>query len=269
VLFERYADQFRDVYEKLMLEKALEGVRWYASSAEYTNEQLDIEGYDRIRDRDPHVVGYDPDVFIHQDYCMQAKTHHPRDDRRFRSHLSVVVTKMVNKIINLPVLKDHGTGGVTIALKNLSHGLNNNVARSHVGSGDDVPKEWRDNQNDVFIPAAAGQELVRKKVVLNIMDGLIAVWQGGPSSTSGCVWAHRRLFFSTDPVAMDHIGWGIIDAKRVEKGLPILAKTGKEFQTPKEAFSRRHPEHVSLAAKMGLGVFDLDKITHKKIELSA
>ena len=71
-------------------------------------------------------------------------------------------------------------------------------------------------------------------------------------STSGCVWAHRRLFFSTDPVAMDRIGWGIIDAKRVEKGLPILAKTGKDFKTQGEHFTRRHPEHVSLAAKMGL-----------------
>src|SRR5262249_30604580 len=172
VLFERYADQFRDVYSKLMREKALDGVRWYASSTEYTNEQLDIEGYDRKRDIDPHVVGYDPDVFIHQNYFMPAPTHHPKDDRRFRSHLSLIVTRMVNKIINLPVLKDHGTGGVTMALKNLSHGLHNNVARSHVGSGPGT-EGMRDNENDVFIPAAAGQKLVRQKVVLNIMDGLI------------------------------------------------------------------------------------------------
>src|SRR5262249_25671860 len=101
VLFERYADQFRDVYDKLMREPVLDGVRWYASSAEYTNEQLDIEGYDGRRDIDPHVVGYDPDVFIHQDYCQPAKIHHPKDDRRFRSHLSMIVTRMVNKIINL------------------------------------------------------------------------------------------------------------------------------------------------------------------------
>lgn len=267
VLFERYADQFRDVYDALLREKVMDGVRWYASSSEYTDTQLDIEGYDHKRDMDDHVVGYDPDVFIFQDYFMPAKFHHPKDDRRFRSHLSVIATRMVNKIINLPVLKDHGTGGVTGALKNLSHGLNNNVARSHCGKSG-AAEEMRDNQNDVFIPAAAGQELIRKKVVLNIMDGLIGVWQGGPASTSGCVWAHRRLFFSTDPVAMDRIAWGILDVKRLEKGRPILAKSGTEFKTPGEQFSRRHPEHVCLAGKIGLGVFDLDKITHKKIELN-
>ena len=41
------------------------------------------------------------------------------------------VTKQVNKVINLPVLKHHQSAGVTIALKNMSHGMVNNVNRSH------------------------------------------------------------------------------------------------------------------------------------------
>ena len=40
---------------------------------------------------------------------------------------------MVNKIITIPNLKDHKSAGVTV-VKNMSHGMNNNVARSHIGA---------------------------------------------------------------------------------------------------------------------------------------
>ncbi|MCH8316042.1 MAG: DUF362 domain-containing protein, partial [Planctomycetes bacterium] len=48
-------------------------------------------------------------------------------------------------MVNVPVLKDHGSAGITGALKNLSHGLVNNVSRSH-GTA-------RTNTCNVFIPA--------------------------------------------------------------------------------------------------------------------
>ena len=106
-----------------------------ASAAGYTDTQLDIEGFDRAAtsispELARHVVGYDPDVFAHMGFC--APEHDPKDDRRFRSHLSVIVSRMVNKIITIPCLKDHRSAGVTLALKNMSHGMNNNVARSHI-----------------------------------------------------------------------------------------------------------------------------------------
>src|SRR5207244_55036 len=121
----------------------------------------------------------------------------------------------VNKIITIPVLKDHRTGGVTLTLKNLSHGMNNNVCRSHIGH----TYERRDgsktfaNQCGTFIPLAAGQQPLREKAVLHIMDGLIGVYEGGPGSwnyTWG-TWRRDSLFFATDPVALDHVGWDIID----------------------------------------------------------
>ena len=62
-----------------------------------------------------------------------------------------------------PCLKDHKSAGVTLALKNLSHGLNNNVARSHLGgiyrgvvtSG----RVTGPNQCNTFIPTAVNQPL--------------------------------------------------------------------------------------------------------------
>jgi hypothetical protein len=111
------------------------------------------------------------------------------------------------------------------------------------------------------------------------------------------------LFFTTDPVALDHVGWEIIDAKRAEMGWRPVASMGLLQQTPavklsarlsalaasggpesaalavsgqnmqdgwaSESFDRRQPEHVILAASLGLGVFDASQIEHRQIVLKA
>jgi hypothetical protein len=136
------------------------------------------------------------------------------------------------------------------------------------------------------------------------MDGLIGVYEGGP----GCwnptwkTWPRKSLFFATDPVAMDHVGWDIIDAKRVQEGWPPVARMGQLLDNPgvtvaqrlaalgargpldavplaagpqrflgnqvTEQFDRRQPEHVYLAATIGLGTFDARLIDHRCIELN-
>jgi len=278
ILFERYAKQFREAgYERLLSARPMEGVRWYAASYEYNDVQLDIEGFDILRHQAEEdkvtgkVIGYDPDVFFSAGYAHpDPAIHHPKDDRRFRSHLSLVVSRLVNKVINLPVLKDHGSGGVTLALKNLSHGMFNNVARSHLPHHFRGDTKHGPNQCNTFIPTAASHPLVRQKVVLHILDGLIGVWQGGPNSAHNNLWAHGSLFFATDPVALDHIGWEIVDAKRVEKGLPVVAETGIQGKNPtgREACDRRQPEHILLAESVGLGIFDRGRIDYRKMDLA-
>src|SRR5262249_10055482 len=203
-----------------------------------------------LRDRDPNVVGYDPDHFVHMGFATPG---FERDERCFRSHLSVIVTRMVNKLVTIPVLKDHRSAGVTLALKNLSHGLNNNVARSHIGTvyrlGDVTSGP---NQCNTFIPTAAGQTLIRQKATLHILDGLIGVYEGGPGSWNPTwgTWRRQSLFFATDPVAMDHVGWDIIDAKRAQEGWQPVSKTGQLHQAPARMLSTR------LAALAGQGTLD-------------
>jgi len=303
-VFERYATEFREAgYEAVMRERAMNGVRWCASSQNGGELQVDIEGYDGRRDRDPHVVGYDPDVFVHMGFA--SPSHDPKDDRRFRSHLSLIVSRMVNKFITIPVLKDHRSAGVTLALKNLSHGLNNNVARSHLSN---IPRSdgkiSGPNQCNTFIPTAASQLAIRQKATLHIMDGLIGVYEGGPGcwNKTWATWPYNSLFFATDPVAMDHVGWDIIDSKRAREGWQPVAKMGLLQDTPavklstrlamlasqgpaeaaslafagihleggreSEAFDRRQPEHIILAGMIGLGVFDARLIEHRRIDLS-
>ena len=80
----------------------------------------------------------------------------------------------VDKLINLCVLKDHQSAGVTVALKNLSHGLVNNVARSHQNS--------TLHCTSVFIPAIVDLAPFRQKAVLHIADGVKGVYHGGPAA---------------------------------------------------------------------------------------
>src|SRR5438445_218525 len=218
----------------------LDDVRWYASSQNGCELQVDIEGYDGRRDRDPHVAGYDPDVFVHMGFATPS--HDPKDDRRLRSHLSLLITRMVNKFVTIPVLKDHRSAGVTLALKNLSHGLNNNVARTHLT--DFVVRKGTvsgPNQCDTFIPTAVAQAPTRQKATLHILDGLIGVYEGGPGdwNRTWATWPYKSLFFATDPVAMDHVGWDIIDAKRAQEGWQPVAKMGLLQGTPAVKLSTR------------------------------
>jgi hypothetical protein len=312
IVFERYADEFQDAGYANLVEHELPGVRWYASSWSYSNEQVDIAGFDQGRDACSvesarHVAGYDPDVFTTMGFC--APQHSPRDDRRFRSHLSAIVTRMVNKIITLPVLKDHRSAGVTLALKNLSHGTNNNVARSHLvyiphGLGPLTARVNSPNQCNTFIPQAVSQHVLRQKATLHILDGLIGVYEGGPgcwNKTWG-TWHHNGLFFATDPVALDHVGWDIIDVQRARMGWPPVEWMGLVHHTPQvkaaswlaplagntpggaaalaaaahvmeggrasEVLNLRQPEHVILAGKLGLGLFDREAIAHRVIVLN-
>jgi uncharacterized protein (DUF362 family) len=245
VVFDRYRRQLlRAGYR----EQLPEGVRWDASVEDYDNVQLDIQGYD-------------PEVFVAMELAAIGR-HDPKDDRTRRSHLSLIASRQVDKIVNVPVLKDHGSAGVTLALKNLSHGLVNNVARSHATHAT--------NACNTFIPAVVAQPKIRQKVVLHVLDGLKAVYQGGPSANKDFTWAYRSLFFATDPVALDWIGWEIVDAKRKQIGLPPVAQTGRSGNppNPREGFDIRQPQHIPLAGALGLGIADRKRITSNKVTLA-
>jgi uncharacterized protein (DUF362 family) len=304
IVFERYALEFRQAgYEALMRTRPLDGVRWLASSYQYDDDQLAIDGQSAGAGRDEHVVGYDPDVFVSMGFAGPG--HSPRDDRRFRSHLSLIVTRMVNKIITIPCLKDHRSAGVTLALKNLSHGMNNNVCRSHVQNiyrlGGAVTGA---NQCNTFIPTAVAQRPLMEKATLHILDGLVGVYEGGPGSWNATwgTWARKSLFFATDPVAMDHVGWDVIDAKRAVEGWAPVAHMGMvqrgasyrlsprlaalaalappegamavllDYERRRaahvEGFDRRQPEHIALAGLLGLGRFPAHEIDHRVVQVA-
>ena len=198
-VYDRYRGEFMDAgYHKIVPD----GIRWGGITAEGGDQfQLDYPSFAN----DP-IAGYDPDAFVWMDLVPYGDD--PKDDRKYRSHLGKLVTKVVNKIVAIPVLKDHGSGGVTGALKNMSHGSVNNVARSHSNNFTNVCNQ--------FIPQVVTHPLIRSKFVLHVMDGIRGVYQGGPFAWEGgkYTWEYNSLLLATDPVAMDHVEWDIVDAKR-------------------------------------------------------
>jgi hypothetical protein len=242
-VYDRYRSEFMfPGYDKILPKE----IRWGGLTPVDDGTQTIV---DFPSSRDDPIAGYDRDEFVHMNLVHRGAD--PKDDRNYRSHLGLLVTKRVNKLVMLPVVKDHGSAGVTGALKNISHGSVNNVARSH-----STPNTNACNQ---FIPEVVSHPILRKKVVLHIMDGIRAIYQKGPFGRNPeFSWEYNALLLATDPVAIDHVEWDIVDAKRKEKGLPPVAATGRVVLDPlgTEGFDVRQPQHIALAGHLGLGIFD-------------
>ena len=238
VVYDRYRDQFFQAgYDKWLPE----GVRTSYAADHFEHIQFGMDGYD-------------PDHYL--DMALTLPGYGVDDARARRSFAARFITRQVNKLINVPVLKDHQSAGVTLALKNMSHGLVNNVSRSHASS--------TLNACNAFIPAVVSLPVIRNKAVLHILDGVKGLYDGGPGARPEFVWEHRTLYFATDPVALDHVGWEVIDAKRVSVGMKTLFEaTPDKFST----FVHRQPEHVEIAGALGLGVWDRDKIDLRQLKI--
>lgn len=238
VVYDRYRDQFFNAgFDKWLPE----GVRTSYAADHYEAIQQGMDGYD-------------PDHYL--DMALTLPGYGIDDIRARRSFASRFITSQVNKLINVPVLKDHQSAGVTLALKNLSHGLVNNVSRSHSSS--------TLNACNAFIPAVVSLPVIRNKAVLHILDGVKGLYNGGPGAKPQFVWEHRTIYFATDPVALDHIGWEVIDAKRVSVGMKkLFESTPDKFST----FVHRQPEHVEIAGALGLGVWERANIDLRQLKV--
>ncbi len=158
------------------------------------------------------------------------------------SYFSRIVTEEVTKIINIPVLKNAGPT-VTLCLKNLAFGAISNTSRLH-------KPLWGETcaQVPCFPP-------LRDKVVLNIVDGLIGCYQGGPGANPQFIVPFHRVLVGSDPVAVDRIGYDIVLAKRLETKV-------------QKAPSPKGTGFLEMAAGYQLGIADPARITHSRLDLS-
>jgi uncharacterized protein (DUF362 family) len=157
------------------------------------------------------------------------------------SYFTKIVTQDLDKIINIPILKNAGMT-VTLALKNLAFGSVSNTGRLHA-------KLWNETCAQVcaFAP-------LRDKVVLTIADGIRGCFNGGPGANPQFFCDYHTIITGTDPVAVDRIGYDIVLAKRIAEG---LQKEG----TPQAL------EFMLQAEKLSLGVADRSGIELKEVVL--
>jgi Domain of unknown function (DUF362) len=203
---------------------------------------------------------YDPEAYVEVEFFDEDDT---------RSNMMKLVTRKLTKIVNIPNMKDHGATGVTGCLKNVAYGCFSNVARSHAHG---------QTHTLTAVGTFASVEPLRSRTVLQIMDGLHAVWHGGPfAHTDRYVFHPRQILFGTDPVAIDRLLLDIIDDKRKAEGAISIWDRRPETlefnnqrardEDPNVNILIREPGHVEYAGRLGLGVADLAKIRVEGIEV--
>jgi hypothetical protein len=210
------------------------------------------EAFDSVQQS---LEGYDPNYYVDLPLILPGQD--PAEPAARRSYAAQFITQQVHKLVNLALLKDHQAAGVSLSLKNLSHGLANNAQRSHIST--------TSMACNAYIPAVVAMPVIRTKAVLHILDGIKGVFHGGPGAREQFVWQHYTLYFATDPVALDRIGWKQIDRQRLAAGMLSVADAVPDRYS---IYHNRQPDHIEMAGALGLGVSDEAKIDYRQLRLS-
>ncbi len=141
------------------------------------------------------AVGYDPEWTV----VMGTGTRFSR-----------VVSQQCTAIVNAPILKDHDLAGITCALKN------------HFGSINNPNKLHTDHCNPHIADINAAPAL-RDKQRISICDALMVCYEGGPGFKPDTTVPYGAILVSTDPVALDTVGLGIIEELREANGLEPIS----------------------------------------------
>ena len=147
-------------------------------------------------------------------------------------------------VINFSLIKDHSICGYTGLLKNMSHGCQI------------FPHYFHGHHASPQIAQLYAQDVIKSRVRLNITDGFKIMAHGGPKLTSTRhVVIHESVYVSTDPVAMDALGWELVDKARADFKLKSLEGDG------------RAPAYIKAAADLGLGIAERSQIQVKEVTI--
>ena len=141
-------------------------------------------------------------------------------------------------------IKDHSICGYTGTMKNITHGNIDNPHAHHA------------HQASPQIAMLYNHPIVTSRVRLHITDAFKIMYDRGPLDKDPRTRIpHGAVYVATDPVAMDTMGWKIVDDERKQRNIPNLKD------------SRREPRYVRNAGEFGLGVHDLNRIQMKSFTI--
>jgi uncharacterized protein (DUF362 family) len=144
------------------------------------------------------------------------------------SHFARILVSEVTKVINVPVMSISETNGVAGCIYNMTIPNIDNWRRftQTFGFGADS------------LAQIYAHPLIAKKVVFNLMDGLVAQYAGGPQSQPNWALHHATVYASKDPVALDAVALRQLQDWRKRNSLPPIG----------------HPaDYIQTAAQLGLG----------------
>jgi uncharacterized protein (DUF362 family) len=156
------------------------------------------------------------------------------------SHFSKIISTEVDKVINVPVMSVSETNGIAGCIYNMTIPNIDNWRRFAQGS-----PFGAESLAEIY-----ANPLIAKKVVFNLMDGLLAQYAGGPQPQPNYAVHHATLYASKDPVALDAVA-----LKRLEE----LRKRGNLRPVGRVA------AYIDFAGQLGLGNSANNRIEIKNI----
>src|SRR5216110_4099591 len=156
------------------------------------------------------------------------------------SHFSKIIANDIDKVINVPVMSVSERNGIAGCIYNMTIPNIDNWRRFAQGS-----RFGAESLAEIY-----SNPLIAKKVVFNLMDGLIAQYAGGPQPQPNYAIHHATLYASKDPVALDAVALKYFEQWRARGSLPAIS--------PLAAY-------VSYASQIGLGNSAPNRIEVKNI----
>ncbi|HVD95615.1 MAG TPA: DUF362 domain-containing protein [Candidatus Limnocylindria bacterium] len=156
------------------------------------------------------------------------------------SHFSNILSTGVTKIINVPVMSISETNGIAGCIYNMTIPNIDNwrrfAQRSRFGA---------ESLAEIY-----ANPLIAKKVVFNLMDGLVAQYAGGPQPQPNYAVHNATLYASKDPVALDAIALKRLEEWRTRASLRAIGQQAA---------------YVGFASQLGLGNSAPNRIELKNI----
>ena len=156
------------------------------------------------------------------------------------SHFSKILSTEVDKVINVPVMSISERNGIAGCIYNMTIPNIDNWRRFAQGS-----RFGAESLAEIY-----ANPIIAKKVVFNVMDGLIAQYAGGPQPQPNYAIHHATLYASKDPVALDAVALKYFEQWRTRGSLPAIG--------PLAAY-------ISYASQIGLGNSAPNRIEVKNI----
>ena len=187
---------------------------------------------------DTEGIGYDDEVFYESEKDSVARRENESTRSRYPESSR---SKLMSSSMSL-FLKHHAMAGVSGCLRILRSG----VLITHAGSTENRSIVTR------LSPKFLEHKVLKEKLVLNIVDGLVGSFDRGPTYHAESAWNYGGLFISTDPVILDVLVLQTVNQKREEMELDSVSKFAN---------------HISTASKLDLGTNTLDQADLRQVEV--
>ena len=202
-----------------------------------------VHGFDRSAQFSAPILGklIWGDLLFAEKQGKLGKRPEQADQLSSSSYLANVLSKQVTKVINVPVLSDEAGCGVAGAIYNMTVPNLDNWRRFTQTESDGAS-----GLLDIYADPRVGG-----KVVLTIMDALLAQYASGPRFNANYAYPYRTIYASKDALALDANALRLIGGWRKEAKLTPIT---------------RQAEWLRSGEEMGIGHFAESRILQHSVD---